>query len=100
MIIQFIYYWQIVYMCIYCTCILKYSGRWNDGNIIKNSSMTQFINRLHLKLKPLIIDGTLKAGDAMPSMRNLTKSLHVSVITAQHAYEELQKDGFIGNSCW
>lgn len=37
----------------------------------------------------------LKAGDALPSMRMLAKNLHISVITAQHAYEELQRDGFI-----
>ena len=28
-------------------------------------------------------------------MRGLAKSLHISVITAQHAYEDLQRDGFI-----
>lgn len=39
--------------------------------------------------------GTLKPGDPMPSMRALAKSLHISVITAQHAYEDLQRDGFI-----
>ena len=37
----------------------------------------------------------LKTGDALPSMRGLAKSLHISVITAQHAYEDLQRDGFI-----
>ena len=33
--------------------------------------------------------------DPIPSMRSLAKSLHVSVITVQRAYEELQRDGFI-----
>ena len=28
-------------------------------------------------------------------MRGLAKDLHISVITAQHAYEDLQRDGFI-----
>lgn len=37
----------------------------------------------------------LKAGDPLPSMRKLAKSLHVSVITTQKAYEALQNDGFI-----
>ncbi|MFQ8705854.1 MAG: GntR family transcriptional regulator [Thomasclavelia sp.] len=63
--------------------------------IIKNSSNDPIYQQITSQIKALIIDGTLKAGDAMPSMRNLAKSLHVSVITAQHAYEELQKDGFI-----
>ena len=37
----------------------------------------------------------LLAGDSLPSMRSLAKSIHVSVITVQRAYEELQRDGFI-----
>ena len=37
----------------------------------------------------------MKAGDNLPSMRALAKSLHVSVITVQKAYEDLQRDGFI-----
>lgn len=63
--------------------------------IIKNSSNEPIYQQITSQIKAMIIDGTLKAGDAMPSMRNLAKSLHVSVITAQHAYEDLQKDGFI-----
>lgn len=41
------------------------------------------------------MNGELKAGDPMPSMRKLAKELHVSVITTQRAYDDLQKDGFI-----
>ena len=43
----------------------------------------------------MIMKGTLKAGDPMPSMRKLAKDLHVSVITTQRAYDDLVKDGFI-----
>lgn len=39
--------------------------------------------------------GELKSGEALPSMRKLAKSLHVSVITTQKAYEVLLADGFI-----
>ena len=41
------------------------------------------------------MDGTLAAGDALPSMRTLAKDLHLSVITVQRAYEDLTRDGFI-----
>ena len=41
------------------------------------------------------MSGELKTGDPIPSMRALAKSVHVSVITVQKAYEELQRDGFI-----
>ena len=37
----------------------------------------------------------IMAGDPIPSMRALAKSIHVSVITVQKAYEDLQRDGFI-----
>jgi len=37
----------------------------------------------------------LQTGDSIPSMRALAKSIHVSVITVQRAYEDLQRDGFI-----
>ena len=41
------------------------------------------------------MDGTLSAGEALPSMRALAKELHLSVITVQRAYEDLTRDGFI-----
>ncbi len=41
------------------------------------------------------MSGELHTGDPIPSMRALAKSIHVSVITVQKAYEDLQRDGFI-----
>lgn len=41
------------------------------------------------------MNGELKPGDPMPSMRKLAKDLHVSVITTQRAYDDLVRDGFI-----
>jgi GntR family transcriptional regulator len=46
-------------------------------------------------MKQLIMDGKLKAGSQILSMRALARELHISVITVQKAYETLQKDGFI-----
>jgi GntR family transcriptional regulator len=43
----------------------------------------------------MIMSGELQTGDSIPSMRSLAKSIHVSVITVQKAYEDLQRDGFI-----
>ncbi len=63
--------------------------------ILSNSSNEPIYQQITSQIKTMIIDGTLKTGDSMPSMRNLHKSLISSVITAQHAYEDLQKDGFI-----
>ena len=46
----------------------------------------------------MIIKGELKPGDSLPSMRKLAKELHISVITSQRVYEDLQRDGFIESS--
>ena len=41
------------------------------------------------------MSGELATGTPLPSMRALARSTHVSVITVQRAYEDLQRDGFI-----
>lgn len=47
------------------------------------------------QLKNAIVSGELKAGEALPSIRNLAADLAVSVITTKRAYEELEKEGLI-----
>ncbi len=65
-------------------------------DIILSSSVGKPIyEQITSQIKGMIMSSQLKAGDALPSMRMLAKSLHISVITAQHAYEDLQRDGFI-----
>ena len=51
--------------------------------------------QIAMQIKSLIMNGTLSAGEALPSMRALAKDLHISVITVQRAYEDLTRDGFI-----
>ena len=63
--------------------------------VISNNTGKPIYEQITTQVKALIISGELKAGDAIPSMRALAKSIHVSVITVQRAYEELQRDGFI-----
>lgn len=64
-------------------------------NVISNNTGKPIYEQITTQVKAMIISGELKAGDAIPSMRALAKSIHVSVITVQRAYEELQRDGFI-----
>ncbi len=47
------------------------------------------------QLKNAIVSGELKAGEALPSIRNLAADLSVSVITTKRAYEELENEGLI-----
>ena len=50
------------------------------------------------------MSGELKAGEAIPSVRSLAKSLQISILTVQKAYATLQDDGFIettaGKGCF
>ena len=63
--------------------------------IISNNAGRPIYEQITSQIKAMIMSGELKAGDAIPSMRSLAKSIHVSVITVQKAYEDLQRDGFI-----
>lgn len=63
--------------------------------IISNNANKPIYEQITSQIKAMIMSGELQAGDAIPSMRALAKSIHVSVITVQKAYEELQSDGFI-----
>lgn len=47
------------------------------------------------QLKNAIVTGSLKADEALPSIRALAADLQVSVITTKRAYEELEKEGLI-----
>lgn len=63
--------------------------------ILSNSNAKPIYEQITSQIKEMIMRGDLKTGDPLPSMRSLAKELHISVITAQHAYEDLQRDGFI-----
>jgi len=52
-------------------------------------------DQLIFQVKLAIANGTLQAGDILPSVRGLAKSLSVSTISVQRAYGELQKEGII-----
>ena len=63
--------------------------------LISNSSGKPIYEQICQQIKSQIMDGTLSAGEALPSMRALARDLHLSVITVQRAYEDLTRDGFI-----
>lgn len=72
--------------------------------IISNSSSSPIYEQITRQIKEHILQGELKAGDALPSMRVLAKELRISLITTKRAYEELERDGFIetvpGKGCF
>ena len=71
---------------------------------INNHASIPIYEQISSQIKALIMSGELKAGEALPSIRGLAKSLHISVLTVQKAYDSLQADGFIettaGKGCF
>lgn len=72
--------------------------------IIRNAGDVPIYEQITRQIKSHILQGELKEGDALPSMRLLARDLRISVITTKRAYEELERDGFIttvpGKGCF
>lgn len=62
--------------------------------ILPNSS-TPIYKQILDSLRDDILNGTLKEGDYLPSIRGLAKDLKISVITTMKAYEELSEQGLV-----
>lgn len=63
--------------------------------IISNHSAKPIYEQIFLQIEAMITNEELHSGDPLPSIRGLAKILHISVITVQKAYEELQRAGLI-----
>ncbi|MCI8327265.1 MAG: GntR family transcriptional regulator [Lachnospiraceae bacterium] len=63
--------------------------------IISSNTNKPIYEQITEQIKAMVMNGELQHGEPIPSMRALAKSLHISVITVQRAYEDLQRDGFI-----
>ena len=55
--------------------------------IIRNAGDVPIYEQITRQIKSHILQGELKEGDALPSMRLLAKDLRISVITTKRAYE-------------
>ena len=63
--------------------------------ILSSANDKPIYEQISSQTKEQIMKGILKPGEPLPSMRKLAKNLHVSVITTQRAYDDLQRDGFL-----
>ena len=81
--------------------------------VISNTVNMPIYEQIVNQIRDAVINGELKVGEGMPSIRVLAKELTVSVITTKRAYEELEKEGVIesvpgrgfyvfppNNGCW
>ena len=62
---------------------------------IDNKSGIPIYDQICTQLRGLILEGTLREDEPLPSIRGLAKDLRISVITTRRAYEELEKEGLI-----
>ena len=72
--------------------------------VVSNKASSPLYEQIATQIKAAIMSGELKAGEAIPSVRAVAKSLHISILTVQKAYATLQEDGFIettaGKGCY
>lgn len=72
--------------------------------IIRNSNGQPIYEQIYTQIKSLILNGTLKEGEMLPSIRGLAKDLRISVITTKRAYDELEREGYVntvgGKGCF
>ena len=62
---------------------------------ISNANGEPIYLQIANQIKTLILEGKLREGDMLPSMRNLAMELRISFMTTKRAYEGLERDGFI-----
>lgn len=63
--------------------------------IISNSSMEPIYEQIIGQIKDMIMNGRLKEGAVLPSVRTLSKDLKISALTVKKAYDSLEENGFI-----
>jgi GntR family transcriptional regulator len=62
---------------------------------INSKSGVAIYEQIEHQIKNEILNGMLKEGEPLPSIRSLAADLKISVITTKRAYEELEKEGMI-----
>ena len=62
---------------------------------VQTKSGLPIYEQIERQIKDMIIAGTLKEGESLPSIRALAADSKISVITVKRAYEDLEKEGMI-----
>lgn len=63
--------------------------------ILNNSSMIPIYEQLIGQIKTEILEGKLKTGEILPSVRALSSELKISALTVKKAYDKLEEEGFV-----
>lgn len=65
--------------------------------IISNISDKPLYEQIKEQIKSAILKGDLKNGELLPSIRNFSTDLSVSILTIRRVYDELEKEGFVAS---
>lgn len=63
--------------------------------IINHTSMEPIYEQIVAQIKAEVIEGRMTAGDALPSVRVLSKELKISALTVKKAYDNLEEEGLV-----
>ena len=63
--------------------------------ILIHGSSTPLYEQIKNAVKENIVKNILAPDEQLPSVRQLSKELNVSILTVKKAYDELEKEGFI-----
>ena len=63
--------------------------------ILINGSSTPLYEQIKNAIKENIVGNTVSSDAQLPSVRQLSKELGVSILTVKKAYDELEQEGFI-----
>lgn len=62
---------------------------------VQTKSGIPIYEQIERQIKSMIVNGELKEGEMLPSIRALASDIKISVITIKRAYEDLEKEGMI-----
>lgn len=63
--------------------------------VVSNTSEKPLYEQIKEQIKSAILKGELKNGELLPSIRNFSTDLRVSILTVRRVYDELEKEGFV-----
>ena len=63
--------------------------------IINHTSMEPIYEQIVAQIKAEVIEGRMTAGDALPSVRTLSRELKISALTVKKAYDNLEEEGLV-----
>ena len=63
--------------------------------IINHTSMEPIYEQIMAQVKAEVIEGRMTAGDALPSVRALSRELKISALTVKKAYDNLETEGLV-----